>query len=68
MPEGGEVALKIDYNHETKRAGIEGYAVAAGKGFSKKDVRNADTPTMPLAVLEHNKNLITRRGHRVEWL
>jgi len=32
MSEGGEVALKIDYNHKTKRASIEGYAVAASKG------------------------------------
>jgi hypothetical protein len=40
LPEGGEVALKMDYNHKTKRASIEEYAVAAGKGFSKKGVRN----------------------------
>jgi hypothetical protein len=40
LPERGEVALKMDYNHKTKRASIEGYAVAAGKGFSKKGVRN----------------------------
>ncbi len=30
----------MDYNYKTKRASIEGYAVAAGKGFSKKGVRN----------------------------
>jgi hypothetical protein len=40
LPEGGEVALKMDYDHKTKRASIKGYAVAAGKGFSKKGVRN----------------------------
>jgi hypothetical protein len=37
LPEGGEVALKMDYDHKTKRASIEGYAVAAGKGFVRKE-------------------------------
>jgi len=40
LPEGGEVALKIDYEHKTKRAGIGGYAVATGERFTKKGIRN----------------------------
>jgi hypothetical protein len=36
LPEGGKVALKMDYDHKTRA----GYAVVAGKGFSKKGVRN----------------------------
>ncbi len=41
MPEGGEVALTIDYNYETGKADAVGYAIVEEKGFTKKGVRNA---------------------------
>ncbi len=40
MPEGGKVALTIEYNNGTGKAYVAGYTIMEKNGFTKKEVRN----------------------------
>ena len=61
VPEGGEVALMLEYESHSKKLSLQGYVPARGRKFSEKEKRNA-------YVAEAIKYMDVPDSTRTKWI